>query len=283
MALIKINCKKSIEKYTHLVEKHKERLMRNLLTLGICILISASSFASTNFDHSHKSWTNILSQNVSQSLNTTVVNYNALKDTPRPLIDYLDSLEKVSKKDFQLFTSNQQLAFLINAYNAYTIKLIVENYPIKSIKDIGGIFSSPWKKKFIHLYGEVQNLDNIEHELIRKNFKEARIHFALVCASIGCPSLRNEAFVADKLNEQLEDSAIRFLSDPQRNRYDKATKTLELSSIFDWYGEDFIKYNGSLNAFIATKITSDKSDQMLIQNKNVKIKFLDYNWNLNKK
>ena len=205
--------------------------MRNLLTLGICILISASSFANINFDHSHKLWTNILAQNVSQSLNTTVVNYIAIKNNPRPLTEYLESLEKVSIKDFQLFSPNQRLAFLINAYNAYTIKLVVENYPIKSIKDIGGIFSSPWKKEFIPLFGENKSLDNIEHELIRKNFKEARIHFALVCASIGCPSLRNEAFVAEKLNEQLDDSAKKFLNDPQRNRYDKVNKTLELSSI----------------------------------------------------
>jgi hypothetical protein len=257
--------------------------MRNLLTLGICILISTSSYASINFDHSQRLWTNILAKNVGQSSNTTVVNYIAIKENPRPLTDYLESLEKVSKEDFQSFTSNQRLAFLINAYNAYTIKLVVDNYPIKSIKDIGGIFSSPWKKKFIHLFGEEISLDNIEHEQIRKNFKESRIHFALVCASIGCPSLRNEAFVADKLNEQFDEAANKFLSDPKRNRYDKVTKTLELSSIFDWYGEDFTKYNGSINNFIATRITSDKVDQRQIQNKNVKIIFLDYNWLLNKR
>lgn len=256
--------------------------MRNLITMGIFLLTSASSIAA-NFDHSHKEWTTILEKNVSPHLKSTVVNYNSLKENPTPLNDYLSSLEKVSQGDFDSFTNDEKLSFLINAYNAYTIKLVVDNYPVKSIKDIGGVFSSPWKKKFIHLFGKVLSLDTIEHELIRKKFKEPRIHFAVVCASIGCPAIRPEAFVAKKLNAQLEDSARLFLADPEKNRYDKNSKTLELSSIFDWYGDDFEKHDGSVHNFVATRITNDKEDQTRIQNKSVKIKYLHYDWNLNKR
>lgn len=114
-----------------------------------------------------------------------------------------------------------------------------------------------------------------------KNFKESRIHFALVCASKGCPALLNEAIVANKLDQQLENASKNFLLDETRNRFDKDKKTLELSSIFKWYGEDFVKYNGSVKNFVAKRIAADKFQQGLINDSQVKIDFLDYDWSLN--
>ena len=156
----------------------------------------------------------------------------------------LDDYSKVPKAEFDAWTKPQQQAFLINAYNAFTVEKILTRYPdLKSIRDFGSVFGNPWKDKFFTLFGQPSYLDQIEHEILRKEgvYDEPRVHVAVVCASIGCPMLRNEAFIADKLEAQLEDGMRRFLSDRTRNRYNPQTKKLEISKIFDWYGKDFEK------------------------------------------
>ena len=148
-------------------------------------------------------------------------------------------LSAVTPAAFGAFTRPQQMAFLINAYNAFTIELVLTEYPkLKSIKDVT-VFGSPWKKPFFTLLGEQRHLDWIEHEQLRPKYNEPRIHTAIVCASIGCPALRSEAFTSDKLEEQLEDGMRRFLGDATRNR--AALDKLEVSSIFKWFREDFEK------------------------------------------
>ena len=240
----------------------------------------AESQAITVFDHSHEAWNKIVKDYVVVQGPQSFVNYKALKKEPDSLKKYLNSIERVSKKDFQIFNNKQKLAFLINAYNAFTIKLILDHYPVKSIKDIGGFFSSPWKKKFFTLFGEKTHLDHIEHDLIRKQFNEPRIHFALVCASKGCPPLMNEAFIALKLDDQLERAAKTFLNDPQRNYFDSSSNTLYLSNIFKWYGEDFKKY-GSVRSFVSSIIGKSEAEKKKIQNEKVKNSYLDYDWTLN--
>lgn len=257
--------------------------MKYLLILLFYTVFLNNFVCAGEFDHSHASWSAILRSSVTISGHSSTVDYASLKRNPSALNQYLKTLETVSPQEYLEFNSNQKLAFLINSYNAFTIKLILDHYPLKSIKDIGGIFKSSWKIKFIKLLNEEISLDEIEHEKIRKNFKESRIHFALVCASRGCPALLNEAFVANKLDLQLENAAKNFLLDETRNRFDKDKKILELSSIFKWYGEDFDKYNGSINDFIASRITTDQEEQALIKAKSVKINFLDYNWFLNER
>lgn len=187
----------------------------------------------------------------------------------------------VSKKEFDHFTSNVKLAFLINSYNAFTIKLIIDNYPIKSIKDISTFFTNPWEKKFIHLLGEEHHLDDIEHNMIRKWFNEPKIHFALVCASIGCPPLKDTAYTGKNLDSQLEDSAKKFLSDRSKNRFNPANSKIEISSIFKWYGDDFIKKFGSIENFLAPYLSTDKKIIEQINNKQFSIEFLEYDWILN--
>jgi len=233
------------------------------------------------FDHSHQALTNILQKVVTINGKANTVNYKNLKNDSLELKSYLKSLEAVSLDEYKSFSEPERLAFLINAYNAYTVKLIVDNYPVKSIKDIGSILSTPWKIKFFNLLGESKSLDNIEQDMIRKNFNEPRIHFAVVCASIGCPALRNEAYIAASLDQQLEEAAINFLSDKTRNRYVSASKMLEISSIFIWYGNDFTKKYGSFVSFIATRITADVDQQNTIQNNKATISYLDYDWSLN--
>jgi hypothetical protein len=253
----------------------------------IQLLVSSQTFsAETTFDQSHEKWSRFLQKHVVMHQHTSAVKYKSIKSAPGDLQEYLNSLESVTKKEFGRFAENEKLAFLINAYNAFTIKLIIDHYPIKTIKDAGerslaNPTASPWKTKFFKLLEEERYLDNIEHELIRKSFNEPRIHFALVCASIGCPALRNEAYTAAQLDSQLEDASTNFLSDQSRNHFISNGNKLEISSIFKWYGDDFRKKYGSLENFIGPRISSIPEQQKLITTTKVIINFQDYNWSLN--
>ena len=145
----------------------------------------------------------------------------------------------MTEVEFNRWTQPQQLAFLINLYDAATLKLIVEHYPVKSIKDIGNFFKGPWKQEVVPLLGKTVTLDYLEHGVLRKKYAEPRIHFAIVCAAKGCPPLRAEAFVADRLNEQLDDQGRVFLGPKEKNRWDTHARVLYLSPIFKWFSEDF--------------------------------------------
>ena len=237
------------------------------------------------FDHDHSEYDQLLSEVVITRDVQTDVDYARLKFQQDRLDDYLTSLEAVTAQEYQSWNKDQQLAFLINAYNAFTLKLIVMNYPgISSIRDLGGlIFSSPWERKFFTLFGNESSLDYIEHKIIRKDFDEPRIHFAVNCASRGCPPLQPEAFSSGKLEQQLEQATRQFLKDRERNRYDKDRKILEISSIFKWYKADFEKASGTIEKFIAPYITDDPEIRTLIENRAAGVKYLEYDWSLNDK
>lgn len=224
----------------------------------------------SEFDHSHSRWSGILAGSVKDG----TVDYEALHKDPSGLKDYLDSLERVTKAPYASWTEDQKLAFWLNAYNAYTVKVILDHYPLKSIRDIGS-----WRSVFnmklvplVLLFGEKASLNNIEHDVIRKEFAEPRIHFALVCASKGCPPLRSEAYRAEDLDRQLQDQTRTFLRTEKWNRWDPASKTLHLSKIFDWYGEDFVKAEGSVHKFVSKHLDVPAD---------ARIQFLDYDWTLN--
>ncbi|MCR9203068.1 MAG: DUF547 domain-containing protein [Halobacteriovoraceae bacterium] len=155
------------------------------------------------------------------------------------------------------------------------MKLIIDNYPLKSIKDIGSLFSSPWSKEIVFLFEEKLTLDNIEHERIRKNFKEPRIHFAVNCASMGCPSLATTPFIPTKLNEQLEKAAKNFLLNKKKNFYDRKKNTLFLSKIFKWYGSDWKKMKSISFLRLVEKYIPEA------KGKNPEVEYLDYDWSLN--
>ncbi|MEX0960451.1 MAG: DUF547 domain-containing protein [Burkholderiales bacterium] len=247
--------------------------------------------AQAAFDHSHAQWDALTKKHVVwlPGGHASQVDYAGFAQDRGRLEAYLDSLSAVPKTEYDDWSKPQQLAFLINAYNAFTVELILTGYPgLKSIRDLGSLFRSPWKRRFFTLLGAERHLDDVEHGMIREPgvFDEPRIHMAVNCASIGCPALHTDAFFADRLDSQLEDSTVRFLSDRSRNRYDASSRTLYVSKIFDWYGEDFAKQAGSVAAWLAkyaNALADDPSAKQAIRAGNVRIRFLDYDWGLNGK
>lgn len=209
----------------------------------------------------HEVWTNILQKNVNEEGN---VNYKSLKEHSSELITYLKELEKNQPQDS--WDTNRQKAYWINAYNAYTIQLVLNYYPIKSIKDI----KNPWDQDLIPFNGTLISLNTVEHNILRK-MNDPRIHFAIVCASISCPRLQTKAFEPETLELQLNRATKEFLSDATKNSL--STNLLELSKIFRWFRKDF-ELDGSLIDFL-NNYSDIKIDEK------AKIKFKDYNWDLN--
>lgn len=248
--------------------------------------------AAQAFDHSHAAWTALLKKHVVvlRGGQASQVRYAGFQADRAVLKSYLDSLSSVSESNFAAFTKPQQMAFLINAYNAFTVELILTRWPkLESIKDLGSLLQSPWKPKWVPLLGGKVSLDDIEHEMLRKRgrYDDPRVHFGVNCASIGCPALREEAFDAARLDAQLDEQALRFMSDRTRNRWNAASGRLELSKIFDWFGEDFrLGHRGiaSLPAFAgryAEVLADAPADRERIRAGQVEIGFLDYDWKLN--
>lgn len=243
----------------------------SLLAIASCLALPVLA----GFDHSHAALDGVLRKHV----NGSGVDYAGLKKDPKPLDGYLDSVAAVSEASFKEWSKEQQMAMLINLYNAATLKLVVDHYPEKSIKKIGSWSGGPWKQRVVRLFGEKRSLDYIEHDLLRPNYHDPRIHFAVNCASIGCPPLRSEAFTAAKLGKQMDEQARIFLGDGRNNRIDAKARILYLSSIFDWFKDDFVKKSGSVEKFIAPYF--NEADRKLIQGGELKIRYSDYDWNLN--
>jgi len=192
------------------------------------------------FDHTHALYADVLKS----VLRDGRVDYAKLKSNPAPLQKYLRTLSEVSPADFQKWDANKKLSFWINAYNALTFKAIIDHYPIQSsfvaslrypknsIRQIPGV----WDELTFSIMGQPMTLNHIEHEIIRKEFKEPRIHMALVCAALGCPPLREQPFVGERLNKQLDDQAQLFLRNDQKFRLNQGKAEVHLSMIFKWFG-----------------------------------------------
>ncbi|WMS96096.1 DUF547 domain-containing protein (plasmid) [Pseudoalteromonas sp. HL-AS2] len=265
-------------------------LLLSATLLATALATSLASQAQSTTNNLHDSWNALLNKHV-VAINhnhSTEVDYAAIKREHAQLKTYLDSLSAVTQSEFDAWEQPKQLAFLINAYNAWTVELILTKYPnLKSIKDLGSFFSSPWSKAFVPLLGKTRSLDDIEHGLIRGSgkYNDPRIHFAVNCASIGCPALRGEAFTATELESQLQQQTVRFLSDTTRNFAQE--NTLNISSIFKWYGDDFEKgFRGAdtLQQFFLQYSDALKlvpAQQKALKNNDMKVKFLDYSWDLN--
>lgn len=228
---------------------------------------------------SYNDYAALLKQYVVKMGDETKVRYADLKKDKQNLLRVNKMFSAVKKSEFNAWNKEGQIAFLINVYNSFTLQLIVENFPIKSIRKIN-FFSSPWKDKFFTLFGEKASLDFVEHEVLRKNYKEARIHFAVNCASIACPPLQGVPFLGSTLDEQLAQAAKTFLRSSKFNKYDEASNTLHLSSIFKWYGSDF-GTEEELKTFIGIQLWDQPDGKNLKKLEKAKIKYLDYDWNLN--
>lgn len=210
----------------------------------------------------HSAWNNLLQKYVSKD---GVVNYKGLMSEKAVLEFYIKMLG--SNLPEKASGDNEILAYWINLYNAATVSLILDNYPLKTIRDIG----DPWDLVFVKV-GEIQySLNDIEHNIIRKDFNEPRIHFALVCAAKSCPSLLSQSYSADKLESQLQMQGVKFINNQNKN---EITETkIKISKLFEWYQDDFTKegslidfLNGFSNVKISEKATMD---------------FMDYSWSLN--
>ncbi len=221
----------------------------------------------------HSIWSELLGKHVIAG----VVDYQALKKKESRLDEYLAILDATEPNQLQ---KADRLAFYINAYNAYTVKLILSNLkndePVRSIRDIGGIFSGPWDIQLCRIGGKIYTLDNIEHDIIRPIFEDPRVHFAVNCASQSCPPLISEAYVGSRLEDQLEANTINFINNDEFNRLDGST--LYVSKIFKWFSEDF---NNDIIVFFRQYARGDLQRKMEALGNDISIKYLDYDWSLN--
>jgi len=253
-----------------------------------CLLLLLSGLAQAEFDHEHAAWDSLLSKHVQwlPDNKQSRVDYAGFQRDRAALKAVLDALSAVPKAEFDAWSRERRMAFLINAYNAFTVELILTRYPnLKSIKDLGSFVQSPWKKKFFSLLGEPRHLDWLEHEQLRPLYMDPRVHAALNCASIGCPALRPQAFVATQLEVQLEDGMQRFLADRTRNRVRNGR--LEVSEIFKWFREDFEHGHHGFTrvedvfARYAAQLSDRPDEQAQLRARALSVDHLDYDWSLN--
>lgn len=232
----------------------------------------------SRFDHEHRAWTAILTRYVSNGS----VDYRGLADHGQPALNaYLTALRAASPAESG-WRREERLALWINAYNAFTIRLILDHYPLPSIRSIGFLPLAAFRTKFIPLgaRGTPISLNVIENDILRKQFQDARIHFAIVCASKSCPALQSEAYRSSVLDQQLDQAARAFLDDPSKNRWEPASRTLYLSSIFKWYRDNFERAGRTLPAYVG-RYLRQPDDAAALASGNVRVVFLDYDWSLN--
>jgi len=230
-------------------------------------------------DHEHAAWTGVLATYVKAG----EVDYGGLKERGQPALDaYLRALESVSPAEYSGFTREQRLAFWVNAYNAYTVRLILNHYPLKSVRKIGLLPLAAFREGFIPLQAVgdgKMSLNDIEHTHLREKLKDPRIHFAIVCASKSCPLLRSEAYRASTIDAQLDAAARGFLADGFRNQINPASGTAKVSPIFKWFRGDFTQGGKTLGAFMAAY--SEPPVAEFLRKKGDDMDFLDYDWGLN--
>ncbi|MBN1475381.1 DUF547 domain-containing protein [Candidatus Sumerlaeota bacterium] len=220
------------------------------------------------FDLSHAALDAILRARV----HAGQVDYSGLAEDREALDGYLAEAVAVPRGTFETWSESDRLAFLINAYNARTLQLVIDHWPVDSIRDTDAL-GNPWDHFTFPLLGEEVTLNGIEHRMIRPVFHEPRVHFALVCAAVSCPPLRPRAWVGETLDADLEEATRAFLADPASNDLSDPAHP-RLSALFDWYGDDFAGAAGSVAAFISEHSGLSIPD-------NAEIDFLDYDWNIN--
>ena len=272
---------------THrLTRRHTLRLLT--AALASTSLMPLGALAQAGFDHQYKAWNTLLKKHVRwlPDGKQSRVNYKGFATDRAALKSVLDGLSAVPKASFDGWSKPQQMAFLINAYNAFTVEIILTKYPdIKSIKELGFLNRGPWKNEFFTLLGAKRHLDWIEHEQLRPVYKDPRIHAGVNCASIGCPALRDEAFTATQLDAQLDDGMKRFMSDRTRNRVQGGE--VQINNIFKWFKEDFNSgYRGinrleDLLAQHAEHLSDKPEEQAALRAKSLPVSYLEYDWSLN--
>jgi len=220
----------------------------------------------TSFDHS------LYAGILDKFLKNGLVDYRALSADKTALEQYLNKIATLEPGTLKAMSDNEKKAFYINTYNAFTLKAVIDHYPVLSIKKIPGV----WHTFKFKIAGSTLSLSNIEHKILRERFKDPRVHFALVCASLGCPELSDQPYTGKELNAQLNKQTREFIQDPTKVRLNQSRKTLYLSNIFKWYEKDF----GDLHLFVSRYLPEDKGS--FIRTEKPKIKYVRYDWSLNK-
>lgn len=239
-----------------------------ILFFGLMLAVTDAHAEASPVDHSD--YAALLEKHV----RNRVVDYSGFKADEGLLDRYLRVLEAV---DPTALSRENQFAFYINAYNAWTIKLILSEYPgIESIKELGFLFQSPWEKPLVRINGETLTLDDIEHRILRPRFKDPRVHFAINCASKSCPPLRPEPYRGEVLESQLTDATTSFLNDPENYRFDGSD--FFVSRIFDWFGEDF---NNDPVGFYRQYAQGDLRKRLEKAAGGITVRYMDYDWSLN--
>jgi hypothetical protein len=249
------------------------RFTLSLLSFTLAALVGRAADA---FDQTHARFGRVLMAFVKDSN----VDYAKLKTDPAELDAYLQEIRAVPAAEFARWSEADRLALLINLYNAQTLRLITNHYPLKSIRDIGTLPGAAWREPIVRQGGQVMTLDHLENKVIRVDYREPRIHFALVCAAVSCPPLRSEPYTGARLNAQLDEQTRVFLATAEKNRFDAKTDTLHLSQIFKWYADDFTKPAGSLAAYVKPYLPEAQRNALTDPAK-VKVKYTEYDWALN--
>lgn len=258
-------------------------LKTSISAAGLGLLLFSPAMA---FDSSHSLFEKTLQKFNDQGL----IDYQSLKAQPEDLNAYLLTLANISETEIENWSRDEKIAFWMNAYNAFTLKAIIDHYPLKSIRDIDGV----WKQPIYLVAGKKLSLDQIEHEILRKQFNEPRIHMALVCAAMSCPPLRENAFIGPQFDAQLNEQSRVFLSNPNNLRVDKVARKVYVSTIFDWFGDDFVKTYAPKTGF-AKKSSKERAvlnfinghintkDREFLRSAQYDVEYLDYDWGLNER
>lgn len=261
--------------------------MKNRILIGSLILLSILSIIfqylyrveadsrendkTLNTIFSHDLFNQVLQEHVKDGR----VDYAKLKENPEKFEKYLDQLATAKPSEMSY---NAQIAFWINAYNALVIKGVIDHYPIKSVKKVK-LFNGFFSRLKFQAAGETYSLDNIEHDIIRQEFVDPRIHFALICASIGCPLIENTVFLPETIEERLDAVTLKFVTNPEKVRLDRGKRRVYLSKIFKWYKKDFTEGYEGVADFLSDYLPEDDVEFVLA--KDVKFHYLHYDWNLN--
>ncbi|VAW57673.1 Uncharacterized protein DUF547 [hydrothermal vent metagenome] len=240
----------------------------NHLVIIVFSLFFCFSLQAKSFDWSQ--WEMIVSSKVisdsSALISTKLLNYQSLLNDQRIKKIYL----ALQNYDPSKLYGNEKKAFYINAYNFYAVSMVLNHWPIESIRDIGNVFFKVWDKDVGKINGEWVTLNYIEHEVLRP-MGDPRIHFAIVCASLSCPDLRTEIYMSNNLDTQLENQTSNFLNNPSKGLL-KKRNGIEISKIFKWFENDFDSQGGILNFIEKYQLLGDNIED---------VDFLPYNWQLN--
>ncbi|HEY9421572.1 MAG TPA: DUF547 domain-containing protein [Thermoanaerobaculia bacterium] len=254
--------------------------MRNL-TLILFGLLALAIPARAAAPPDYKVWGDLISKHYDPAKG---MNYKALKAQDKATLDNLR--RQMATVDVQTLSRQDQLAYWINLYNISVVGIVVDNYPVESIRDLSTdpiVRLNIFKKPLVETKRGKVSLNDIENERIRNGFKDARIHFAINCAAESCPPIRTEPYVGSRINEQLDDQARKFLNGPHGVRLEKKGGELVLhtTKVMDWFKTDFEKWGGGTVPFLARYVSGDKRRQMDAAGNQIEVKYDDYSWKLN--